>query len=153
MNWHSDDMSASTLPFWGLEGGENMTKLVRWDPFRLPSFLDDFEDFGSSRGLKLRETDSSIVAEAVVAGVAADDVEVHIEDGVLTIKAEGKKENEKEGKHVSSSYRYYYTAALANGAWDKAEAEVENGVCIVTIPKAESARPRKIAVRQKNIEK
>lgn len=136
-------------------GGENMTtKLTRWDPFRsifaFPKWTDDFEDaFTTQRGFKIHETDKNIVAEAVVAGVPAKEVEVDIEDGVLTIKAEKKEEEKKKGEYKASSYQYYYTVALSGGQWDKAEAEVEDGVVKVTIPKTEAARPRKITVKAK----
>lgn len=124
-----------------------MTDLVRRDPFRslfsFPRWIDEIEDFSApSRGLKIRETDDSIIAEAVVAGVPAKDVEVHIEDGVLAIKAETKSE--------TSSYSYYYTAALSGGQWDKADAEIEDGVVHVAIPKAEAARPQKITVKKRS---
>lgn len=137
-----------------IKGGEIlMTDLVRRDPFRslftLPRWIDDFDDLGSSRGLKIRETDDSIIAEAVVAGIPAKDVEVHIEDGVLTIKAETKTEEEKKDEYRSSSYSYYYTTALSGGQWDKSDAEIENGVVVVTIPKADAARPQKITVKEK----
>ena len=49
----------------------------------------------------------------------------------------------------SQSYQYYYTTALSGGQWDKADAEVHNGVVKVIIPKTEAVRPRKIAVREK----
>lgn len=122
-----------------------MTDLVRRDPFRnlFPRWIDEFEDFTpSQRGLKVRETDKDIIAEAVVAGVPSKDVEVHIEDGVLTIKAEVSSD--------TSSYSYYYTAALSGGQWDKADAEVEHGVVTVTVPKTEAVRPRKIEVKAKS---
>jgi len=125
-----------------------MTKLVRRDPFRSlfawPRWFDEFEDFGGQRGLKIRETDSDIIAEAVIAGVATKDVDIDIEDGVLTIRAESKKETEEE----KSSYQYYYTAALSGGQWDKVEAKVRDGVVRITIPKAESVKPRKIKVSE-----
>lgn len=131
-----------------------MPSITRHDPFRsifsFPRFMEDFEDLGTSRGLKLTETEDSIVASAVVAGVPADNVDVYIEDGVLTIKAEVKEEKDKEGEHSDVSYKYYYTAALSGGQWDKAEAEVEHGVVMVTIPKAEAVRPRKISVKAKS---
>ncbi len=130
-----------------------MTDLIRRDPLRsffaLPRLIDDFDDFSSQRGLKIRETEDSIIAEAVVAGVPAADVEVHIEDGVLTIKAESSEEKKTKDTQSSSSYQYYYTAALFGGQWDKADAEVEHGVVKVVVPKAEAIRPRKIAVREK----
>lgn len=120
--------------------------ITKWDPFvRLPRWFEDFDE-PVSRGLKVRETDNDIIAEAVVAGIPSQNVEVHIEDGVLTIKAETKEEGEKG----YSEYKYYYTAALSGGAWDKAEADIENGVVTITIPKAEAARPRKIEVKSKD---
>ena len=76
-----------------------------------------------------------------VTGVPKKDVEIEIEDGVLTVKAEFKSEN--------SEYQYYYTTALSGGQWDKAEADIVDGIVKVEIPKAESARPRKITVKTK----
>lgn len=129
------------------------TSLSHRDPIRsifsFPRFLEDF-DIPMQRGLKIHETEQEIVVEAVVAGVSSDEVDVNVEDGVLTIKAEHKEsEGGKEGVRSFSSYNYYYTTALSGGQWDKAEAEIENGVVVVTIPKAESVKPRKIAVRSK----
>jgi len=113
--------------------------ITRWDPFRFPSLLEEFEP--TQRGLKIRETDKDILAEAVVAGVPSDNVEVHIEDGVLTIKAELNEDDR--------AYQYYYTAALSGGQWDRAQADIENGIVTITIPKQEAARPQKITVKEK----
>lgn len=71
--------------------------------------------------------------------VPSNSVEADIEDGVLTIKAEAKTE--------SSSYSYYYTAALSGGQWDKADAQVKDGVVSVIIPKTEASKPRRITVK------
>ncbi len=127
-----------------------MTSITRFDPFRFwPRWLEEMEEPVSQRGLKIHETDKAIVAEAVVAGVPAEDVEIHIEDGVLTIKAEAKEEEKKKGEYKASSYQYYYTAALSGGTWNKADAEIEHGIVKITIPKAAVARPRKITVKEK----
>ncbi|OGM14881.1 hypothetical protein A3A76_02015 [Candidatus Woesebacteria bacterium RIFCSPLOWO2_01_FULL_39_23] len=131
-----------------------MVDLVKRDPFRnlftWPRWLDEFEDMNlGRRGLKIHETPQNIIAEAVVAGVPAKDVEIHIEDGVLTIKAEKSEESKSKGEYKSSSYQYYYTAALSGGQWDKADAEIEDGVVSITIPKTAAARPRKITVKAK----
>lgn len=124
--------------------------LVRRDPFRslfsFPRWMEEMDFAASSqRGLRVRETEKDIIAEAVVAGVPAKNVDVDIEDGVLTIRAEIKEEKDEQ----LSSYSYYYTLALSGGQWDKAEAEVEDGVVYVTIPKTEAARPQKIKVKAK----
>lgn len=117
--------------------------IVRHDPWRgfltFPRITEDLDEIASQRGLKIHETEKEIIAEAVVAGVPAQNVDADIEDGVLTIKAEVKTD--------SSSYSYYYTAALSGGQWDKADAEVKDGLVKVTIPKTESSKPRKITVK------
>lgn len=123
-------------------------QLIRFDPFK--SLVDE-DSWNSSRqnGLKIYETDSSIIAQAVVAGIPSENVEANIEDGVLTIKAEMKNEDKTENEYKSSSYQYYYTAALSGGDWQKAEAEVKHGVLTVTIPKAESSKPKKLNIKSK----
>ncbi len=134
-----------------------MVDIIRRDPFTSffawPRWLDEFEDlfptFARQRGLRIHETDKDIIVEAVVAGIPAEDVEVNIEDGVLTIKAQKEEEEKKKEQYRKSSYHYYYTCALSGGQWDKASAEVENGIVTITIPKTEAARPRKITVKAK----
>jgi HSP20 family protein len=131
-----------------------MTDLTRRDPFQsllsFPRWVSDLDDMlPGRRGLKINETDKDIVVEAVIAGVPAKDVEVHIEDGVLTIKAQKTLEEDEKNEYRSQSYQYYYTAALSGGQWDKAEAEVEDGIMIITIPKTEAAKPRSITVKTK----
>ncbi len=130
-----------------------MVNLTIRDPFRnlfsFPTWDEDWENLYQPKGLKVRDTDKDIIVEAVVAGVPAKDVEVEIEDGVLTIKAETKKEEKKKDEYQSSSFRYYYTTALSGGEWQKTKAEVKNGIVTITIPKTEAARPRKITVKAK----
>lgn len=129
-----------------------MNQLTVRNPFRslfsLPRWVDEFEDFGTQRGLKVRETEDELVAEAVVAGVPAKDVDVHIEDGVVTIKAEAKEEKKEKGMESSTSYRYYYSFALSGGEWNKAKATVKNGIVVVRVPKSEAAKPQKITVSE-----
>lgn len=130
--------------------------IARWDPFslhpwhRFPRWMEDedWEWFEPSRGLKLHETKKEIVAEAVVAGVPADKVEVSLDDGVLTIKAKAEEKEEKKKEKRYQVYEYYYTAALSGGQWDKAKAGVEDGVLTVRIPKT-VAKPKKVRVTAK----
>jgi len=134
-----------------------MVDLVKRDPFRhlfaWPRWLDEFDEvfptFTTQRGLRVHEDDKNIYLEAVVAGVPAEDVEVNIEDGVVTIKAEKSKEEKGKGEYKASSYNYYYTCALSGGQWNKAKAEVDHGILEITIPKSEEAKPRKITVKAK----
>jgi len=128
-----------------------MTGITRYDPFRnmisWPRWIDDFDEISTQKGLKIHETDKSIIVEAVVAGVPAEQVDVDIEDGVITIKAEKKEEVDKKEEYRFSSYKYYYTCALSGGEWNKADAEVKHGVLTLTIPKAEAAKKQKVKVK------
>jgi len=126
-----------------------MGDIIKRDPLRnlfaWPRFVEEFDDT-AQRGLKLKEDDKNIYVEAVVAGVPSEHVDVEIEDGVVTIKAENKIEESGKDSFKSSSYRYYYTCALSGGKWDKADADVKHGVVTVTVPKEEAVRPRKVKV-------
>ncbi len=128
-----------------------MGDIIKRDPFRslfaFPRFMDDLDESVMQKGLKIREDDRNIYLEAVVAGVPSDQVDVEVEDGVVTIKAETKDEEKGKDEYRSSSYRYYYTCALSGGKWDKADAEVKHGVVMVTVPKEEAVRPRKLKVK------
>jgi HSP20 family protein len=128
-----------------------MGDIIKRDPFRnlfaWPRWLEEFDDISSQRGLKISEDDKNIYVEAVIAGVPPELVDVWIEGGVLTIKAENKEEEKKKGEYRSSSYKYYYTCALSGGKWDKAEAAIKHGVITITVPKEEAARSRKIKVK------
>lgn len=134
-----------------------MVNLVKRDPFgslfAWPRWLDEWEDefptSSTSRGMRIHDDVKNIYVDAVVAGVNPDDVNVDIEDGVVTIKAEKTVEEKEKDGYKASSYNYYYTCALSGGQWDKAKAEVNNGVLELVIPKTEASRPRKVTVKAK----
>ena len=89
---------------------------------------------------------------ADIPGVKPDDIEVSMENGVLTIKGERKTEEktEKENfrrveRQYGMFYRRFTLPETANA--DKIEAHSEHGVLKVTIPKQEVAQPRRISVK------
>jgi len=129
-----------------------MSSITRFDPFgsylSFPKWLNDFDE-SFQKGLKIHETDKNIIAEAIIAGVPAKDVEVEIENGILTIKAESKQKKETEKGYKTSSYQYYYTCALSGGVWNNSNAEIKDGIVKVIIPKTELIRPKKIIVKEK----
>jgi len=100
----------------------------------------------------IKETKDAFVIMADVPGVDPKDIEVHMEDSVLSIR--GKKESEKkeeaEGyKRVERSrgsfYRRFSLPDTANA--DKISASSQHGVLEITIPKQVKAHPRKISVQ------
>jgi HSP20 family protein len=84
-------------------------------------------------------------------GVNPDDVRLSLENNILTIRGEKKHEVEDNNERVHRFERTYgmfeRTFAMPNTVDpDKIEARYENGVLLVTIPKAERAKPREIRV-------
>ncbi len=136
-------------------------KLVKWNhPYSYwPSILDeDFFEWPSiseEKGLNIYETDNEVVVEASVPGIPEDDVVVTVEGNVLTISADYKETEEEKDKKkaVYKSTRqmsFSYSTSLPRAVDStKAEAEVENGVVKVTIPKTEETKPKKIEVKKK----
>ena len=101
----------------------------------------------------IKESDNAFTIIADIPGVDAKDIEVHMENGMLTIKGEreSEKKEEKEGyKRVERSYGSFYRRFTmpdtANP--DKIAAKSKNGVLEITIPKHEKVQPRKIAVQE-----
>jgi HSP20 family protein len=86
-----------------------------------------------------------------LAGVNPEDVRISLENNVLTIRGEKRQEDEENDERVHRIERIYgmfeRTFVLPNTVDpDRIEAQYENGVLTVTIPKAERARPREIQV-------
>ena len=99
----------------------------------------------------IKETKDAFVLHADVPGVDPKDIEVHMENGILTIKGEreSEKKEEKEGyKRVERQYGSFYRRfSLPDTAdADKIAAKCKNGVVEITIPKKEAVQPRKISV-------
>jgi len=104
--------------------------------------------------LDMYETDDNLIVEAALPGIAPEDVEISVQDGVLTIKGEIKREAE-ENVTYHLRERYPYTAferALTLPVdinADAAEATFKNGILTLVLPKAEEVKPKRIEVKAK----
>jgi HSP20 family protein len=118
-------------------------------PYRLFSF-------GQSEitPIDVYQNENEVVVKATIPGVKPEEVDVSITDNTLTIKGETKAEEKIERKdYLYQEHRYgafCRSVTLPNGLkTDKAEANFENGVLTLTIPKAEEAKPKQIKVKAK----
>jgi len=96
------------------------------------------------------ETDYEITLLADMPGVAADDVSIDLRDGVLTLSGDVKPWENSEESDVLVEFeigKYYRQFTLSDVIdQNKIEANIEDGVIRLTLPKAEKAVPRRIKV-------
>jgi HSP20 family protein len=102
----------------------------------------------------VREVEDAFVFELELPGVAPDGVEVTADNGVLSVSGEKKaqREREQERWHIvertHGSFRR--TFSLPQNVNEEAiEANFEDGLLTVRVPKAAVPKPRKIDVRRR----
>lgn len=107
-------------------------------------------DFGLA--LDVEETPQAYTVRANLPGINQDDISVNIHEDVLTISGESIAENRaEEGKTLIRERRFGKFSrslrfpAVVNG--DAVEANFENGVLNITLPKADHVQPRQIPVK------
>jgi HSP20 family protein len=95
------------------------------------------------------ETDDALMVVADLPGVDRDEVDVRVEDSVLTIK--GKSDYSQPANLVLGEFNlqgYYRQFQLSDEVdQDKISAESKNGVLNIRLPKAEKSKPKQIKVR------
>lgn len=143
--------------------------LTHWKPFKdlvtLQSrinrlFENDFFQDGPSRTTEMEtwypstdiyENKDSYIFKVEVPGLSKDEVNVELENNVLTIKGEKKEEKEfkKENYHRVESYRGRFQRSFTipdgidNG---KIKASMTNGVLELEVPKAEQKKAKAISI-------
>ena len=97
------------------------------------------------------ETNKEIIMLAEIPGVKAADLSIDLRDDILTLTGEVKPLNRPEEQDILIEYqvgRYYRQFTLAEVIdQSKIDAELNNGILRRTLPKAEKAMPRQIAVK------
>ena len=134
--------------------------ITRWDPFRdVERFFEpNLSAWRESRAwdmaVDVYEENNNIIAELHLPGIDPEKTEIWVEQNVLHVS--GTREQTKERKEDN-----YYYHEIQRGSFDrtiplpnevmaeKAEAEFENGVLKVSMPKAKKEEHKKIAVRRK----
>lgn len=101
--------------------------------------------------LDISSTAEALIVNAALPGIRPDDVEITVEDGTLTIRAEARQEREvAEGEVLVSEIRLGSVSraiALPSGLEpDRATASFEHGLLHLSIPRAEAVKPRQIRI-------
>ena len=102
--------------------------------------------------LDVRTTTDALFVEAELPGIKPEDVDITVENGTLTIRAEvAAQETEDKGAWLVreiSRGSVMRTVTLPTGLEaDRAEATFENGVLRLRVPKAEQVKPRQIRIK------
>jgi HSP20 family protein len=143
--------------------------IIKYDPFREMRSLQDEvnrlftssfnrgDDNDLMRGawspqVDIFENRNEIVLEAELAGMKPEDVNISIENNVLTIHGERKFEKKDEGDNFHRVERAYgsFTRSFTlppTVSSENANAEFENGVLRLTLAKREEAKPRRIEIK------
>lgn len=97
------------------------------------------------------EREDEYVVRAEMPGVKKEDLDVTIENGVLTVSAEVRSPIEEKGERIIRQERRYgrYVRSLRLGTQvneGKVKANLKDGVLELILPKAEEVKPKKISV-------
>ena len=117
-----------------------------------PSFLPGI-GIGDYPRINLSEDDNNYYVEALVPGIDPNDLDLNLMQGSLTLSGDRKETdgNEKTWhRHERGAGKFMRTIELPDtidGA--KVEAEYRNGVLLITLPKPQSVKPKKISVQAK----
>jgi HSP20 family protein len=143
--------------------------IIKWDPYRDIVTLRDrmnrlFEDMSGARSeekdimggawapsVDIYENENEVVLAAEIPGVDEKDVEIKVEDNNLTLRGERKfeKETKEENYHrIERSYGSFFRSFSLPGYidQDRIEAEHENGVLKIRMPKRAELKPRKVKI-------
>ena len=100
----------------------------------------------------IAEESGRYLVQAALPGVSTDDIEITLEGRTLTIATEENKEHDGEGAN-------YTWRETMRGAWQRSfhlpqavdtegvEADIDQGILTVSIPKSAMAKPRQIEVK------
>ena len=121
--------------------------------FRAPTARSDNGERAIMPAIDVAETDNAYIVRAELPGVRKEDLDVTINDGVLTINAETRYEHseQEKGRVIRQERRYgkYVRSMRLGGEVDesKVTADYTDGILTLTLPKSEEVKPKKIEVK------
>ncbi len=121
--------------------------------FRAPAMREQDGERAMAPAIDVSESEHAYTVRAELPGVKKDDIDVSINDGVLTINAETRYEHEdkEHGRVIRQERRYgkYVRSMRLGGEIDETRvvADYKDGILTLSLPKAEEVKPKKIEVR------
>jgi len=151
-----DEDGNQSMPIYAEEEAEIMMnerpQHMMTQPETAPSAWTSGSDIEGQLTIDVYQTESDIVIKSTIAGVKPEDLDVAINNGMVTIRGERKNE-----EMVGSENYYYqecYWGSFSRSVVlpvdiisEKAEASLKNGILTIRLPKADINRIKKIQVR------
>ena len=129
-------------------------RLAHLFPFRAGRLPEAAEGFFADwlPAIDVHETDTEYVVKADLPDVQKQDVKIQLQEGVLTIEGERKREKEEKGRKFHKTEREYGKFVRrfvlpTEIEPEKIHAEFKDGVLHVQLPKSEKAAPKTIEVK------
>lgn len=114
--------------------------------------IGDIESSDWLPEIDIKEADDKYTITADVPGINPKDVEIGVEQDVVTIKGEReteeKEEKEKYVRVERSKGSFYRRFVLPNADAEHVSAESKNGVLTIIVPKTEKAEKKRIEVKE-----
>ena len=110
------------------------------------------QDYEGQLTIDVYQTPNDIIIRSTIAGVRPEDIDIAINDDMITIKGERKRD--VEIKEEDYFYQECYWGGFSRSVIlpvevqaDKTDAELKNGILTVKLPKANTVKTKKISVK------
>lgn len=116
----------------------------------LPNWEDDYS-VDLTFPIDVKAESDSFTIKALLPGVHAEDLDIQIVNEIVTIAGELKADRDEDGNYLLAerpSGKFHRVISLPTPLdSSKVEADLDNGVLTLLIPKAEEAKPRTIKIK------
>ena len=126
-------------------GRSEIERFFSDDDDRNTELLTGDDTWGTSEGqlsIDMYQTDDHLIIQAPVAGVKEEDLEVSVDDGVVTIRGKREREHTHKGSDhfIHECYWGSFTRVQSLPIpvmEEKAEAKLKHSILTITVPKAQ----------------
>ena len=122
------------------------------EPVKEKSWLEEAETEEGQLTIDVYQTDQDIVIKSTIAGVKPEDIDISINNDMVTIR--GKRTKDEQINAEDYYYQELYWGAFSRSVIlpvevdaDRAKATIKNGILTIKLPKSEKIKTKKISVK------
>lgn len=98
---------------------------------------------GNTLNVTTDEDENNYYVKAEMPGINKDDIDISMEDSMLSISANYKE----EGENMLRQGEYSWACRVGDVDYDSIGADLKDGILTLTLPKSEKSKPRKIDIK------